>query len=453
VLYRLLTEEPRRAVLYGTLSRGEEGFVVHPNGDIYAIDPGDMVKHARRLSAAFPGAVAIADSFLPLALPMHTLVVSSPGRIRDKKASPTDRQNYYRFPLVMPLPTEEEVLQLAAVAFPQALSGDEERRTKQRLQLWGPIPRWVLGVTDSDSQVNQIKLTQAVSADALEFIAMQGIVPPGFQGGENVAHRLAHELCRGQVLGLSNLNDPAYYRQGRVAPASASWALHIATKAKMLARWRCAFIIDGGTGVGKLGSLRGTLAEHVALLVLERGTVDTHVKAKHLAPVPATGLVAEWKLPALRRVSFSSHDELREQVCKATVSTLFVPTRRNWAGCDAVVFLPEARAFAVADVTVAATHGILVHGLQGTVKGVCGGYGPDFRRRRACIAAQHSLCSEPVLLFLLVARFAQLCAVASSSGGWRIKGRLWTLCGWLTRRTRSIATPRKTIQRVPVMAA
>ena len=87
-----------------------------------------------------PLPLLIADSLVPTELPFPTLIVSSPGRLSPRHLK--NRLNSYSpARLYMPIPTKEELHDMRQVAF----SGVSKEAADQRMQLWGPIPRHVLG--------------------------------------------------------------------------------------------------------------------------------------------------------------------------------------------------------------------------------------------------------------------------------------------------------------------
>jgi len=369
VIYRILTDHTPRPVLYGS-SNTEVAFIAHPGSSV----PLQVVPFKSFRAAAGrladTGAVAIADSFLPPGLPLNTLVISSPGRMRREGTAPQNTLNVYGDVLYMPVPSEEEVMDLARVAFPGLIVGAELERTKRLLQLWGPNPRWVLENRSATMQRKQVKAALQVTREQLERAVTLNEIPPS--SGDDVAHRILQEPCDGQVLGLTNKKSPTYYDGPDLRVSTPAWARYVARMSAVLARWVQAKFMDGSAGIGILGAARGNLMEVFALRLLEQGSPSGKLPVRALSSSQTSkSPVHDWPIPPLRRVEYETHKQLSEAITGATAPTLLVPTQRNWAGCDAVIFVPGDKAVAFVDVTVSQQHGIHAKGLHDTMAGQC----------------------------------------------------------------------------------
>lgn len=95
-----------------------------------------------------PCPLLIADSMLPPPLPFPTITITSPGRLASWHK---EEKRHLRSPsLYMPLPSEEDVQALRALAFPSVAADACHRR----MQLWGPIPRLVLEKASDAQQLD-----------------------------------------------------------------------------------------------------------------------------------------------------------------------------------------------------------------------------------------------------------------------------------------------------------
>jgi hypothetical protein len=89
VIYRVLTEQPERTVIFAS-TKSREGFVIPPNGHVRYLRLCDVdLTTIKRMRDIGPNPLLIADSMLPPVLRFPTLVVSSPGRLSDRNLNNT----------------------------------------------------------------------------------------------------------------------------------------------------------------------------------------------------------------------------------------------------------------------------------------------------------------------------------------------------------------------------
>jgi hypothetical protein len=139
VIYRVLTDQPDRTIIFASDQWKREGYVIPPKGPIgpvrhFSLHTVDFttIKMMRDIGIS---PLFIADSFLPPVIPFPTLVVTAPSHLSTRLMRDT-LNAYWDIWHYMPIPTEEEVLALREVAFPHvAMDG-----VITRLQVWGHIP-------------------------------------------------------------------------------------------------------------------------------------------------------------------------------------------------------------------------------------------------------------------------------------------------------------------------
>jgi len=310
--------------------------------------------------------LVIADSVLPPVLRHPTLVVSSPGRLAKRELRDT-LNHYWDQRFYMPVPSEEELLAMRAVAFPTV----DEASVKQRMQLWGPIPRHVLVKVEPMQQRALWMSADAVSLDSISALARgQASGHAGHGDEQDAPHRLVHERAAGQDAdaGTSSAdpNNAAFYERGRVVIASPPILRYIAGRMEKEQAWRAAFIVDASVGIGALGALRGLKFESIVLALLEEGGFDLacrDLKDKKISTltIPAAPRV-EWVTPAdLGQFRGSPQ--------------LLVPRDRIAAGLDVLIWDKEAGHHWPLDATVSASHGLHAQGLADAVQAL--GWTPE----------------------------------------------------------------------------
>lgn len=117
VIYRMLREHPGRTIIL-VMDHTREGCVIPPAGPLRRFNTKTMelseLNHFQDLGEA---PLLIADSLVPPALKIPTLVVSSPGVLAKPEVRNTLKY-YHVLRHYMPIPDEEEVLQMRAACFP-----------------------------------------------------------------------------------------------------------------------------------------------------------------------------------------------------------------------------------------------------------------------------------------------------------------------------------------------
>ena len=404
VIYRILRDpEHKRRTIIVAIHQTKEVFVIPPVGPLRRVS---FDKIGNDSFNEFCGAepLFIADSFLPPVLPMPTLVVSSPGRLASRDLSDA-LNNYSENWCYMPVPTEEELLEMNKVCF----NGKDEAGVRHRMKLWGPIPRHVL-VKTSPSEQKRIWATAAsVSLDTLVAVATS------FGDQLDAPHRLVHERAAGQDAAPDTLeadmNCFEYYARGKVVLASPSVTRYLAQRLVQEGKWNAKFLIDNSVGIGPLGALRGLKFEELVLTMLADGAdfecrllqEGGRRKAKQSAAARASPLsassfsastaaagaaspsaaaaaaVAEEKeeeeeeggeggtrsVQSTPRFVWSNASELSS---RSGIPSLLVPRVRNNAGLDALIWDPDAGHHWPLDCTVSEQHGVHAQGVSDAVR-------------------------------------------------------------------------------------
>jgi len=203
VIYQLLTETPRRSILY----------IYGANESIYIIDAESgtvtyvgstkfnesavFQQYSDRLEG---GMVIVADSYVPI-LPdakCSILVVSSPGRIALAKRANTDGwENYmarHGTPLYMPYPSAKEIAMLYEAAFVKDIP---VKKFEGRLAFWGRIPRRLFAKRSNDSFYAKpaIDLDASIIFNAANYTYSGGTSQPAF----DAPHRYIVQRSVGDV--------------------------------------------------------------------------------------------------------------------------------------------------------------------------------------------------------------------------------------------------------------
>jgi len=313
--------------------------------------------------------VVVADSVLPPVLRFPTLVVSSPGRLANRDLKDTLNE-YHLQRLYMPLPTEEEVLALHAVAFPHL----DEAGVRRRMQLWGPIPRHVLVSVAQGEQAALWSSAEGVSLDALVALS-RGQATNNIGGGDGLdaPHRLVHERAAGQDAPAGSVaavkSCPAYYSRGIVAIASPSLLRHIAERLEREQKWNASFLVDVSVGIGALGALRGIKFEEIVLAMMEEGFEFECRELEDVSGTVATGSSQNdhERRRSVRKASKVLWSTASDLVPHRGAESLLVPRDRLAAGLDALFWDEKAGHHWPLDCTVSATHGLHAQGLAEAV--------------------------------------------------------------------------------------
>jgi len=388
----VLREYPGRTIILA-LQGTDEGFIIPPDGPLRTFDLSEMgLSRFNRFRDLGEEPLFIADSFLPPVLSMPTLVVSSPGRLANRDLN--NRLNSYKLRRhYMPIPDEEEVLQLRAACF----SHLDVDGVMHRMQLWGPVPRHVLVHTSVDEQKDLWAKADAVKLDTLTALARGHATGNAGVGDEQDApHRLVHERAAGQDAEPgapeADVNSSAYYMRGNVVLASPAMMRYLAQRLDDEGNWNAKFLIDASVGIGAFGALRGLKFDELVLSMLEDGTefesrrllkggrrkaqqtaATAAAAAAALAPpvAPAGSVAADDEdaptrsVPPTPRVVWSFARELQPH---RGIPSLLVPRVRNEAGLDALIWDPEAGHHWPLDCTVAEAHGVHAQGVSDAVR-------------------------------------------------------------------------------------
>ncbi len=361
IIFRVLTEQPHRTIVYSSYHEANT-YIIPPTGPVRML-PREQLPLAglQLIEGIGDDILVIADSFVPPVLPFPTVVISSPGRLLQRDLR--DILNHYKKGwLYMPIPTEEELLELHKTAF----SGVPLGGVRQRMELWGPIPRNVLVEIDDDAQNQDIKRSESVPLDVLAALARgQAIAAERNGSPEDAPHRVLHERAAGQDAEPgSSEADPAsaaYYRPGNVLIASLSFLRHVIERLMKEQKWNAAFLVDASAGIGPLGALRGIKFEEVVLDLLERGV---SLKARNLQD----GKELTMEFPPARRIGWKKPTDLVAH--RNTANSLLVPDNRNQAGLDALVWAEGTQHHEPLDTTVSESHGLHARGLADALAGL-----------------------------------------------------------------------------------
>lgn len=337
----------------------------------------------------------VADSLLPPPLPFPTLVVSSPGRLADRGLN--DRLNSYYARAYIPVPTADDVLALNALDSTPL----DEKGIKERMELWGPIPRHVLIDCSREEQLDLWKRVQGVSLDALVALARAQASSHGGGDELDARHRIVQERAAGQDAEPGTpAADPTrveFYARGAVTIASPSLLRWIAERLIEEKKWDAAHLIDASVGIGALGALRGIKFEEAVLAALEegcelaclpladarpRGKADAGAAASAPAAATPAATAADdaaadsegptRKVLAAPRVTWTTAAELAQH---KGVLSLLVPSNRNVAGLDALIWDESTKRHLPLDCTVSKQHGLHAQGLADAVMQL--GWSPD----------------------------------------------------------------------------
>jgi len=231
VIYRVLTEQPARTVVFARNSDGHV-YIIPPSGPIRTIALASLTS-LRRMPGLGDATLVIADSVVPPALPFYTLVTASPTCL-----AATDRaiaNEYDSAWLRMPVPTVEEVWALKRAASPELPDVD----VAGRLALWGSVPRSVLVEVGAPNQ-------RALWA-GVHRLPMAALVNGHVRDSSGVAHHIVLELAAGQnALEGSPEADPRneyFYGRGTAVIASPSMLLHVVETISFERAWDVACLV------------------------------------------------------------------------------------------------------------------------------------------------------------------------------------------------------------------
>lgn len=212
IIYRVLTEQPHRSVVVVDGLK-ESVCILHPDGEASSFPFGDL--RDLRFVRSLVDPIILCDSHLPVLLPFPTVVASSPGSLaRGDRA----KRKEFMPPIHLPVPTRAEVLELRSLAFRDV----PVEVVNRRMDLWGPIPRFVLVRVTPEEQQAQWDYVEQVPLDDITRV-MRGaaaLTSAGAGDDGDATHRivLEHAACEGAAPG-SHAADPSrweYYQRGPV---------------------------------------------------------------------------------------------------------------------------------------------------------------------------------------------------------------------------------------------
>jgi hypothetical protein len=366
VIYRLLTEQPSRAIYH--LDDTDCGYLILPGEPVRLCSrlQMDTLRNLEVFAALDP--VFVCDSFMPPTPPYPCVVLSSPGRLARAKRQESELFKHYVPWLYMPVPTKEEVLELRALAF----KDEPEALVNLRMDLWGPIPRLALVSTSMSEQRRAWANACDSSLHELVLAAKSQLFGNSEGDKSDAPHRLVVERCRGQDAPAgspaSNMHNPAYYDRGAVVFASAPMAHYVINRMVDEQNWNAAFLVDATARIAVLGALRGLNFETVALAALAAGGTFQHRKLlpprKSKVPsatapdIDMSAIVkdaAEGKATKAEKIVWPDLAEL-SLICKR--HALLVPANRSNAGLDGLVWVPTLNHHALVDATISKRHGL-----------------------------------------------------------------------------------------------
>jgi hypothetical protein len=251
ILYRLLTEQPHRAVIH--IDNNNRGYIILPGEPVRvcSVEHLDAVRYHHEISALNP--VYVCDSFLPPTPAGPCVVLSSPGRLARERHRDSEVFKHYLPWLYVPVPSEAEVLQLRAVAF----KNEPEKLVVDRMKLWGPNPRLALALTSYSEQQGAWASARNATLQELTLAAKSQFF--GSSGGDkaDAPHRFIVERCLGQDAPAgspqSNMRNLAYWQRGAVVFASAPMAHYVVKRMASEQNWNAAFLVDATARISAPG--------------------------------------------------------------------------------------------------------------------------------------------------------------------------------------------------------
>lgn len=372
LIYRLLTEQPHRTILYAQRST-EAAFV---------IQPGESVWHAgfdilREAAVTTPGPqswlsdpVLICDSYIPPAPRFPTVVIASPGVVDHARR---DLLNHFDSPRYFPVPTPREVLDMRRVAFPSM----DEGAVTSRVQLWGPIPRYAFERTTSIQLGDLVERLARLSAESIAEAARKvGTVGSAIDKGD-LPHRLFLVHARGEHDMDLSPSKAEYYSIGQVRPASPALARWFLERAIQDREWRAGLFFASTVHNPAAGSPRGTTFEKLAIAALEHGgTFRIRKLGGNSQRNSKSG--TSITIPRQEILQYSSLTEL-EALGDRRNHKLLVPAQKTNEAVDALLWRPDTERHVPVNFTVSPAHGIKLSaqgsGLLGTARAL--GWTPE----------------------------------------------------------------------------
>jgi hypothetical protein len=349
IIYRILTEQPQRAIVYISDSL-EAAFVLHPDG---RTEETTSVSH--ELVASLYDPVVIADSVVPKAYKVPTIIISSPGRLNDRIL--TNKLNYFDERDYLPIPTLEEMNNMAEVLHPHLdKAGIEERIAK-----WGHIPRFVFVKISAKQQAKRLRDIVDLPLEKLK----KALRNSSTIEARDASHTVLGEYPTGQIVPGQKLktSDPKYYSFGGCQFLSDYVGALVMDTALKAGTFETQFFVDATAQIAGVATLNGTFLEVIGKLWLMDGdtTMIRKLSGGRDAKQPAKNIT----IPKLPAVQFTNVTEL---TAKKRTSGIFIPAKSNQVSFDAIVWDPAKKLRLFINFTKNRKHGLHVAGLYEVVK-------------------------------------------------------------------------------------
>jgi hypothetical protein len=368
LIYRIITEQPDRAIVYISDAL-KASFVLYPDG---LVQETAIISH--ELVATLTDPVVIADSVIPAAYNVPTIIISSPGRLnaRDNKNS----LNSFQKRRYLPIPTVEEMKEMARVLYPHL----DKEAVDERIAMWGCIPRHVFVEIASDEQDD---LSQAIGELSLEKLKA-ALKNTKTIGTRDACHTVLAEYPVGQVFPGRNLSTSewGYYSFGACQFLSDHVGALVIDAALKASTWDTQFFVDATAQISGVATLNGMFLEVIGKIWLMGGgtTKIRELAAKGRAKEPMMDIT----VPKLTSMQFT---DVAELTSKRNTPGIFFPAKSNQACFDVIVWNPQKQLRLFINFTKNKKHGLHVTGLREVVKAL--GYRDDHGWPNSAVDKKH----------------------------------------------------------------
>ncbi|CAG8634815.1 15358_t:CDS:2 [Funneliformis caledonium] len=268
----------------------------------------------------------IADGIEPKNVNAKTILVCSPRKEHYKRFDRyTGRIRRY-----MPVWTLEEI----EVCRSNVFKNIDKITVEKMYNMWGGIPRYVLELTDDDSQAELEHAINNVNNNILYFVGES-------EGDICSSHKLAH---------IYTNDDPEEneepYTKIIMRFASEYVAERIVSKIEERYKHELKCFVKSSSSESAFYSLRGALFEEIAHRILQKGG-----KFK-IRPLDFTSKDSYIEIPKLEMCFYSKIDEIE-------VNKYYRPIQKNWESIDAIIS-PNV----LFQMTVGSTHPVKMNGLD-----------------------------------------------------------------------------------------
>ncbi|RYE84719.1 MAG: hypothetical protein EOO65_01760, partial [Methanosarcinales archaeon] len=360
-MYRLLTESEPRTVAYRTSTN--DGCVAVSNQVLHGvahsnvrfshsrIDIGDLVDQ----TPFEPNTVVILDSLVYTGR-FPTVVLASPGCFAGVKG---DMRRKFSPKIFMPVPDEREIMEMKASVY----SSLDDEGVNIRMQLWGPIPRFLFNEVSDAEQLERVRSVRSASDDQIMKV-VNGLVAADLASAAgflaDVPRILVHIHAKGQdsESGLG-LHEEEYYREGASLIASLPMLRELLEKMKKYNICFSEYLFDSTARVAPLSGFRGLTFEQIARSVLEvRGTT---FEARILND---DGSVEDCKVVTDCEGEQLEYDATTNWEVARTGGALLKPQRGNEAAVDGFMRVRSVAHYVPVQFTVKDSHTIIGPGLD-----------------------------------------------------------------------------------------